>query len=569
MNLIPEVKKIELKDGYLTKKYIAPYCEEIDYRLKNAIDKLPCKEDGVKLVINTNGGSCEKYSLKIKEDVIEISSEGLNGAFYAIQTLRQIFKSDKVPYLFIEDQPDFKYRGFYHDITRGKIPKMEVLKKMIDDMAYYKMNSLQLYVEHTFEFEETKELIKKTGYISKEEIKELDQYCYDNFIEFIPSIATFGHMFEILNQDKYKHLQVCKDVKTPNNFWYSRMAHHTIDPLNEESFELVKSLIDQYEPLFKSDKFNICGDETFDLENYGEGVDTGKLYLDFVQKIINYVKGKDKKVMMWADIILKHPEILEFLPDDVYYLNWNYGGEPPEEDVIKIAQMGKKQIVCPGTSTWSRLCEYVAKEEKNICRFVEHAYKHNAEGVLNTNWGDYGNPASMELSMYGFVLGAAMSWRAQTKLDDDFYGSVDHLLYGAKGAMQYLKRLSEAHTALFTSTWIGFCSRYFQVRYGEEPRIDVVFHAEEIPNVQKECISLINELSTQNWEYDEAREEMILCAEGLCVLAQLGAKLFDAKADELVDPKQWMEKYKAKWLLKNKVSEISKIEEMILYIDAM
>ena len=54
-------------------------------------------------------------------------------------------------------------------------------------MAYYKLNSLQLYVEHTFEFEETKDPLEEKGYISKEEIIELDKYCYDNFIEFIPS----------------------------------------------------------------------------------------------------------------------------------------------------------------------------------------------------------------------------------------------------------------------------------------------------------------------------------------------------------------------------------------------
>ena len=62
---------------------------------------------------------------------------------------------------------------------------------------------------------------------------------------------------------------------------------------------------------------------------------------------------------------------------------------------------------------------------------------------------------------------------------------------------------------------------------------------------------------------------MILAAEAICVLAQLGAKLFDAEADTIIEPKQWMEKYKKKWLEKNKDSEISKIEEMILYVDAM
>ena len=144
--------------------------------------------------------------------------------------------------MYIEDKPDFEYRGLYHDMTRGKVATVKTLKKLIDDMAYFKMNSLQLYVEHTFEFNETKDIINRTGYITKEEIKEIDSYCYDNFIKFIPSIATFGHMYEILQQEQYKHLRVIKDFNATSDFGMMRMHHHTIDPLNDESFELVKIL---------------------------------------------------------------------------------------------------------------------------------------------------------------------------------------------------------------------------------------------------------------------------------------------------------------------------------------
>ena len=569
MRLLPEVKNIKISDTYLSKAYISPYCQEIDYRIKKVIDKLPCKDGGVNLVINTDGGDCEKYILEISENSIEITSCGLNGVFYAIQTLRQIFKNEKIPCLRIEDEPDFSYRGLYHDITRGKIPTVDTLKKLIDDMAYFKMNSLQLYVEHTFEFDETKELIKKTGYITKEEIKELDEYCYENFIEFIPSIATFGHMFEILEQDQYKNLRVCKELETPNHFWLSRLEHHTIDPFKEESFELVKSLIDQYEPLFKTDKFNICGDETFDLEKfYGEKADVGELYIDFVKKIISHVNSKNKKVMMWADIVLKHPEKIENLPDDIYYLNWNYAMDATEENVEKLSAMGKKQIVCPGTSTWSRFCENVEVEEGNITRLIDYGYKHGAVGVLNTNWGDYANPSSIELSMYGIVLGAAKSWRVQTTTDDKLYSLVNHLLYGADNAIDYLKRISDAHNTL-APNWNGFCNKYFELRYGDTTWHQVPFNTDKIADVQEECINIVNDLSKQKWENDEIREEMILCAQAICVLTQLGAKLFGTNAKSVINVKEWLNKYKEKWLSKNKESEISKIEEMILYIDAM
>ena len=568
MNLLPKVKNIEFENDYLSECYIAPYTEEIDYRLKKAIDKLPCREDGIPLVINTKGKTDEHYTLEIHKDNIKIMSDGLNGVFYAIQTLRQIFRGERIPCLYIEDKPDFEYRGLYHDMTRGKVAKVETIKKLIDDMAYFKMNSLQLYVEHTFEFEETADIIKRTGYLTKKEIRELDEYCYENFIEFIPSIATFGHMYEILEQEQYKHLRVLKNFEATPNFWLSRMNHHTIDPLNAESLDLVTSLIDQYYPLFKTDKFNICGDETFDLVKYGDGADVGKLYIDFIQKIVKHLYSKNKKVMMWADILLNHPETLESLPDDIYYLNWDYWETPSEVNIIKLAKLGKKQIVCPGTHSWSRFCENVVAEEMNITAMIDYGYKHGAVGVLNTNWGDYGNPASIELAMYGIVLSAVKAWSVDTVIDDEFYNSIGELLYGCSNAVGYLRRISCAHN-IVAPNWNAFCCKYFEYRFGEKTTSEIDINAEKIAEAQKECIEVANELSKQKWKYDEAREEMILCAEGICVLAQLLGKMVGINAEIVVEASVWMKKYADKWAAKNKPSELSKIEEMILHIDAM
>ncbi len=566
MQLLPEVKKLEIEEGFLPSPYIAPFSGELDSRLKKVIDLLPCGENGTPLTITCGEGQSESYALEIRPDAIVITSDGVNGVFYALQTLRQIFRQSKIPCLKIEDAPDFAYRGVYHDVTRGKIPTVSTLKKLIDKMAYFKMNSLQLYVEHTFEFEETKELVKKTGCLTREDILELDAYCYENFIEFIPSVATFGHMYEILEQEPYRHLRVCKDFVAPRNPWGARMRHHTIDPLQDESLALVKSLIDQYAPLYKTDVFNICGDETFDLMHYGEGVDSGELYTTFVLKIINHLRSKHKLVMMWADIVLKHPEQLGNLPDDICFLNWEYGPDPSEEKVKKLCEVGKKQIVCPGTSSWSRFCEDVAIEEKNITRLIDLGYKYGALGVLNTNWGDYGNPSSLELAMYGLVLGGVKAWRVSTKADETLYAAMNSLLYGGENAMDYVKRVSLIHSK--APDWAAFSCKYAELRYGTKMPVEFTVSPAQVEAVQTECLAIIRELSSQKWEYDEAREELILCARSLCALTQLAAKTVGTKAEAAVSVKEWVADYKTAWLAKNKASELYEIEEIISYVDS-
>ena len=371
LNLIPTPKSLTIQEGFLPKNVILPRAQGLDPRLALALTALPTAEDGIPLTVAVTGTEGESYELSVTAEAVTITAPGPAGAFWGIQTLRQLLTHDRIPCLTIEDAPEFAYRGFYHDVTRGKVPTVDTLKKLIDEMAYYKLNSLQLYVEHVYEFEECKDLIGSTGYLSAEEIRELDRYCADRFVEFVPSLSTFGHLFELLNQPQYRHLQVLKDYKDIPNFWNARMGHHTIDPLEPESIRLISSLIDQYEPLFTSDTFNICCDETFDLKNHPrKDIDTGKMYVDFVKQIIAHTKSKGKKVMMWADILLQHPEVITDLPEDTVFLNWTYGPNPNEDWFSKFAELNRTQIVCPGTSTWSRFCENVEIEEQHICKLA-------------------------------------------------------------------------------------------------------------------------------------------------------------------------------------------------------
>ena len=164
LRLIPEVKNLKIYDKTWSAATIKYKKGSLDSRLELALSAFETDESGIPLEIRVTGGQTEAYKLAINENGILIEADAEAGAFWAIQTLRQIFANgDEVPYLEICDKPDFEHRGFYHDITRGKIPTVETIKQLIDQMAYYKLNSLQLYVEHVYEFEECKELIKKTG----------------------------------------------------------------------------------------------------------------------------------------------------------------------------------------------------------------------------------------------------------------------------------------------------------------------------------------------------------------------------------------------------------------------
>ena len=144
LNLLPKVKTLKINDGFLKKRTIFFDVSKLDERLVIALEKISFDENGAELIVEAGDAASESYELFIEENAIKIKSASPNGAFYAIQTLRQIFMHEEIPCLYIKDEPDMKYRGFYHDVTRGKIPTVETIKSLIDNMAFFKLNSLQL-----------------------------------------------------------------------------------------------------------------------------------------------------------------------------------------------------------------------------------------------------------------------------------------------------------------------------------------------------------------------------------------------------------------------------------------
>src|SRR6266849_8012381 len=93
----------------------------------------------------------EGYRLSVTPSRITIRAFRPAGAFYAVETLRQLLPPDNfreapvagvswtVPVVDIEDRPRFSWRGAHLDVSRSFMPK-EFVKKYIDLLALHKMN---------------------------------------------------------------------------------------------------------------------------------------------------------------------------------------------------------------------------------------------------------------------------------------------------------------------------------------------------------------------------------------------------------------------------------------------
>lgn len=435
--LLPKPIYVQENNGSFLFENPALVAENCDCRVIKAIDKLyetygrrGAESTGTFTVCHGTGTD-EAYSLSVTEGGIAIHADSPAGAFYAVQTLKQLLKQGReLPCLEIHDKPEFEHRGFYHDVTRGRMPTVQTLKGFIDTLAEYKINSLQLYMEHSFAFEEYKDFNANQEPYTEADIIELDEYCKENFIDLIPSLSCFGHLYELLQLEEYQHLCELENFVPNDHFWRERMFHHTIDATNPESVVLIKSMIDRYVKCFSSKYFNICCDETFDL---GKGRNSGKpladLYIGFVSQIIRHLEEKGKTVMLWADVVHNHLDEIDKISKDAILLNWEYGSDVDLSKFKKLADLGRTQISCPCVWGHKRLIEYLPESIANIRKVAAFSKICNAKGILNTYWGDFGHFCSPLNVGYSTILGAVESWCPVMCEDEYFDAAISALHY--------------------------------------------------------------------------------------------------------------------------------------------
>ena len=367
----------------------------------------------VRIVRSPDINDPEGYRIVVSPDGIEIFSGGDAGAYYGVMTLRELVRvfspGRRLPGCVIDDRPDFRRRGVYIDCSRGKVPSVDTLKALVERLAAWKINELQLYFENVFKFASHPKIGRGYSPYNASDILEIRTHCEKHHVRLVGSQATFGHMDKILKLKDYQHLG-----ELPGFRGYP--GGMTLCPGKPGSIALVSDILGELAPLFGSSDFNICGDEPWEL---GQGrskwrvgrLGVGKVYLRFLEKVIGLCRRLGKRANIWADIVLAYPELLGELPADITLLNWEYEAAGPRiARTAEIAASGLPFMVCPGTSGWLTHGTRLSNAMANVRNFAAVGRKYGAQGLLNTDWGDYGHRNFLGVSLHGLAHGAAHGW---------------------------------------------------------------------------------------------------------------------------------------------------------------
>lgn len=394
INLIPSPKSIVINDGSFTltnqtkiyfdqySRKVADYLSEVikpatGFDLKPEIWNGMMETNSIILSLKTKTSEYGKegYTLVINPFNVLIEANELNGLFYGVQTLRQLFdpyinsivKVEGIdwilPAVVVYDKPEFEWRALNLDCCRHFMEK-DFVKRYIDLLAYHKFNTLHWHLTEDqawrIEIKKYPELTKKGayrtyedgtvygGYYTQEDVKEIVEYAASRFINVVPEIEMPGHSLAALSC--FPEISCTGGPFDVGTLWGIYPDIYCAG--NEKTFQFLEDVISEVVELFPGKYIHIGGDEAPKVrwqncpkcqqrikdENLK---DENELQSYFVKRMEKFINSKGKKIVGWD-------EILE-------------GGLAPEATVqswrglkgaIEAAKMGHDVVVSPTTNCY-------------------------------------------------------------------------------------------------------------------------------------------------------------------------------------------------------------------------
>ena len=405
-------------------------------RESSAADPLPVPPD-----------KAEGYALRVTPTGISIVGRDAAGAFYGLQTLRQLVQTihdhDSIkrsegkqverdgrqkeqiaqlrfPCGEIADYPSLKFRGAHIFVGRNALPFHTKLIERI--FSRFKMNALVLECEYT-QWKSHPE-IRVPNAMPENDLRAEVADARARFLEPIPLVNSLGHSEWIFANDQ--HADLAEDV-------HSRHAYDASNPASYKFlFDIYAEALDIFKPrLFHigHDEVKIPGNNVFGKyparpANIKKGVT--KLFVEDVNRISDWLKVRGARPMLWGDMLLHDsegvpikgaetlsaanaPSVAEAksrrrqLPKDALIADWRYEAGSERNNGLSVLQSAGFETV---GSAWY--------EPENIRGWAAEAIKNGSPGTLQTTWAGYDSNEALLDEEYrqftAYVLAAEYAW---------------------------------------------------------------------------------------------------------------------------------------------------------------
>ena len=344
----------------------------------------------IQMAIPSSALDAEGYKLSVKEDGVKVEASTSAGFYYAFQTLKKILPANvmagvkdeavtayALPYVNINDEPRFGYRGFMLDVARHFFTVEEV-KRMLDIMAVYKMNRFHWHLTDDQGWRvEIKRYPKLTTvgatranswtvdinhgdywtneqygpyFYTQEEIKEVVAYAKERHIEIIPEIDMPGHFVAAMTA--YPEFSCWPEGA--HALWVTGgISTDVLNVANPEAVQFAKNILEELCELFPYPQVHIGGDEcptsawegnALCQQRYRElGLTSYRqLQTHFIKEIGDFLATKGKKMAVWNESITAGGADLDMMKETGATI---YCWTPCQASAKKAAEMGLPNVV--------------------------------------------------------------------------------------------------------------------------------------------------------------------------------------------------------------------------------
>ena len=287
----------------------------------------------------------EGYQLTVDQQGIRITAAGGPGLFYGAQTLVQLLPpraavTASVPYVRINDQPAFRWRGAMLDVSRHFF-SVEFVKRYIDLLAAYKLNTFHWHLTDDQGWRiEIKKYPKLTqvsafrketligaqqlfktlaefkydatphgGFYTQDQIRDVVAYAQQRYVTIVPEIEMPGHSVAILAA--YPEL-ACKPGAYET--WTMWGVNEDIVCPTETTIRFFEDVLTEVTNLFPGPYVHIGGDEA-PKTRWKESAAVQEImkregYTDvemvqgwFNRRIEKFLESRGKKLIGWDEIL--------------------------------------------------------------------------------------------------------------------------------------------------------------------------------------------------------------------------------------------------------------------------
>ena len=248
------------------------------------------KKAAVRMVLTQDEMPEEAYTLEVGKTGITLAAHSPAGIFRGAQTLRkslatvsrqEAVRGVSLPFVRIDDQPRFAYRGLHLDCSRHFFP-IDHIKQVLDVMALHGCNQFHWHLTDDqgwrFEVKALPRLawegsvrqqtvigpnagiydgVPHSGYYTQEECRDLVRYAAERYINIVPEIDLPGHMMSALHV--FPNLGCTGGPYPVMTEW--GISDDVLCAGNPETLTFLKTVLGELCDVFPSKYIHIGGDE--------------------------------------------------------------------------------------------------------------------------------------------------------------------------------------------------------------------------------------------------------------------------------------------------------------------